>query len=52
VAVLQIIKCKGNERLKKYEFQQIFFKIDLFESKVLQKINKYEPDLIVLAGFY
>ena len=30
---------------------EIFSKEDLFESKVLQKINSIHPDLIVLAGF-
>lgn len=30
---------------------EIFSKEDLFESKVLQKINSIRPDLIVLAGF-
>lgn len=29
----------------------IFNKVELIESKVLQEINKLQPDLIVLAGF-
>ena len=40
------------ERAKKYEVPvEIFSKGDLNESKVLQIINKIQPDLIVLAGF-
>lgn len=39
-------------KAKKYGIPiDIFSKSDLFESKVLQKINKYRPDWIVLAGF-
>jgi phosphoribosylglycinamide formyltransferase-1 len=30
---------------------EIFSKIELIESKVLQKLNAIQPDLIVLAGF-
>ena len=30
---------------------EIFSKAELFESKVLQKLNVIQPDLIVLAGF-
>jgi phosphoribosylglycinamide formyltransferase-1 len=30
---------------------EIFSKAELFESKVLQKLNAIQPDLIVLAGF-
>lgn len=40
------------ERAKNYEVPSIIFsKEDLFEGKVLQILNKIEPDLIVLAGF-
>jgi len=40
------------EKTKKYGIPiDIFSKSDLFESKVLQKINEYNPDWIVLAGF-
>jgi phosphoribosylglycinamide formyltransferase-1 len=40
------------ERARNYEVStEIFSKEELFEGKVLQKINKIQPDLIVLAGF-
>lgn len=40
------------EKAKNYEIPvEIFTKIDLFESKILQKINRFTPDWIVLAGF-
>jgi len=40
------------EKAKNYKIPvEIFSKSDLVESKVLQKINKYNPDWIVLAGF-
>ena len=40
------------EKAKKYGIPiDIFSKSDLFESKVLQEINKYNPDWIILAGF-
>ncbi|KIA87122.1 phosphoribosylglycinamide formyltransferase [Flavobacterium sp. AED] len=40
------------ERVKKYEIPtEVFSKTELFESKILQKINNIKPDLIVLAGF-
>jgi phosphoribosylglycinamide formyltransferase-1 len=30
---------------------EVFSKIELIESKILQKLNVFQPDLIVLAGF-
>lgn len=40
------------ERAKKLSIPAfIFTKKELFEGKALQTINKFEPDLIVLAGF-
>jgi phosphoribosylglycinamide formyltransferase 1 len=40
------------ERAKKFHLPtEIFSKAELFESKVLQKLNDFQPDLIVLAGF-
>ena len=40
------------ERAKKLHLPtEIFSKAELFESKVLQKLNAIQPDLIVLAGF-
>jgi phosphoribosylglycinamide formyltransferase 1 len=40
------------ERAKKFRLPtEIFSKSELFESKVLQKLNNFQPDLIVLAGF-
>ena len=40
------------ERAKKFQIPtEIFSKVELFESKVLQKLNAIQPDLIVLAGF-
>ena len=40
------------ERAKKYNVPvEIFSKEDLFESKILQKINNYDADWIILAGF-
>lgn len=40
------------ERARNHEIQaEIFSKEELFESKVLHKLNLIEPDLIVLAGF-
>jgi phosphoribosylglycinamide formyltransferase-1 len=40
------------ERAKNHDISvEIFSKEDLIESEVLHKINKIQPDLIVLAGF-
>lgn len=40
------------ERAKNFQVPtEIFTKEDLYESKVLQKLNTFQPDLIVLAGF-
>lgn len=40
------------ERAKNFHLPtEIFSKAELFESKVLQKLNNFKPDLIVLAGF-
>lgn len=40
------------ERAKNFHLPtEIFSKAELFESKVLQKLNDFQPDLIVLAGF-
>jgi phosphoribosylglycinamide formyltransferase-1 len=40
------------ERAKKYNVQTLIFsKSDLNESELLQKINNFQPDLLVLAGF-
>ncbi|MGA9637145.1 phosphoribosylglycinamide formyltransferase [Flavobacterium sp.] len=40
------------DRVKKYGIEaEIFSKTQLFESEFLQKINNFQPDLIVLAGF-
>ena len=40
------------ERAKNYELlTEVFSKEQLFESEILQKLNKIKPDLIVLAGF-
>jgi phosphoribosylglycinamide formyltransferase-1 len=40
------------ERAKNFHIAtEIFSKTELFESKVLQKLNTIQPDLIVLAGF-
>jgi phosphoribosylglycinamide formyltransferase 1 len=40
------------ERAEKYKIPtEIFSKSELNESKVLQKLNEIQPDLIVLAGF-
>ncbi|NDP28293.1 MAG: phosphoribosylglycinamide formyltransferase [Flavobacterium sp.] len=40
------------ERAKKHQVPtEIFSKEELFESKVIQKLNLIQPDLIVLAGF-
>ena len=40
------------ERAKNFNLPtEIFSKVELFESKVLQKLNAFQPDLIVLAGF-
>jgi phosphoribosylglycinamide formyltransferase-1 len=40
------------ERAKKFHLPtEVFSKAELFEGKVLQKLNKFQPDLIVLAGF-
>jgi phosphoribosylglycinamide formyltransferase 1 len=45
-------KAKVIERAKKFQIPtEIFSKDELSESKVLQKLNNFEPDLIVLAGF-
>jgi len=45
-------KAKVIERAKNFQIPtEIFSKEDLSESKVLQKLNEIEPDLIVLAGF-
>jgi phosphoribosylglycinamide formyltransferase-1 len=45
-------KAKVIERAENLQVPtEIFSKEELFESKVLQKLNKIEPDLIVLAGF-
>lgn len=46
------IKAKVIERAKNLQVPtDIFSKEELFEGKVLQKLNILEPDLIVLAGF-
>ena len=40
------------ERAKKFHLPtEVFSKAELCESKVLQKLNNLQPDLIVLAGF-
>lgn len=40
------------ERAKKYQVQTLIFsKSELNDSKLLQKINSFQPDLLVLAGF-
>lgn len=40
------------ERAKNYQVPVVVFsKDDLIESKILQKLNTFRPDLIVLAGF-
>jgi phosphoribosylglycinamide formyltransferase-1 len=40
------------DRAKKYQIPtEIFSKEELFDKKVLQKIQEIDPDLIVLAGF-
>ena len=40
------------ERAAKYDVPtEVFSKDDLFEGKVLHKLNEVRPDLIVLAGF-
>jgi phosphoribosylglycinamide formyltransferase-1 len=40
------------ERAKRFNIpSEVFSKVELFESKVLQKLNSLQPDLIVLAGF-
>lgn len=40
------------ERAKKFQIStEIFSKEELSEGKVLQKLNAFQPDLIVLAGF-
>ena len=40
------------DRAQKYQVPtQIFSKADFIEGKVLQKINTFQPDWIVLAGF-
>ncbi len=45
-------KAKVIERAKKFQIStEIFSKEELIEGKVLKKLNKIEPDLIVLAGF-
>ena len=45
-------KAKVIERAKNHQVPtQIFSKQDLNESKVLQLVNGFQPDLIVLAGF-
>ena len=45
-------KAKVTEKAKKWNVNtEIFSKTDLNEGKVLEKLNTYHPDLIVLAGF-
>ena len=45
-------KAKVIEKAKKWNVDtEIFSKTDLNEGKVLEKLNPYHPDLIVLAGF-
>ena len=45
-------KAKVIERAHKFQIPtEIFSKEELSESKVLQKLNDFAPDLIVLAGF-
>ena len=45
-------KAKVIEKAKKWNVDtEIFSKTDLNEGKVLEKLNTYHPDLIVLAGF-
>lgn len=40
------------ERIEKFQVPaEIFTKVELFENKVLRKLNIINPDLIVLAGF-
>ncbi len=40
------------DRAKKYQVPtEIFSKAELFEGEVLQKINNFKPDWIILAGF-
>lgn len=40
------------ERAKKFHLPtEVFSKAELFQGKVLQKLNNFHPDLIVLAGF-
>ena len=45
-------KAKVIDKAKKYQVPTVIFsKEELFVGKTLQKINKVQPDLIVLAGF-
>lgn len=45
-------KAKVLERAKNLKVPtEIFSKEDLFSGKILEKLNKLQPDLIVLAGF-
>jgi phosphoribosylglycinamide formyltransferase-1 len=46
-ATAKVIERAKNNRIP----TEVFSKEELFEGKVLQKINEIEPDLIVLAGF-
>ncbi|MGA1029553.1 MAG: phosphoribosylglycinamide formyltransferase [Flavobacteriaceae bacterium] len=56
---IQIVLVAGNkeeayvwERIKPFKIEAYCFtKTDLQEGQVLQKVKKYQPDLIVLAGF-
>ena len=56
---IQIVLVVGNkeeayvwERIKPFKIEAYCFtKTDLQEGQVLQKVKKYQPDLIVLAGF-
>ena len=46
------LNAKVIDRAKKFQVPTtVFTKDELFESKVLHKLNLLEPDLIVLAGF-
>ncbi len=45
-------KAQVLERARRFNIpSEVFSKAELFESKVLQKLNSFQPDLIVLAGF-
>jgi phosphoribosylglycinamide formyltransferase 1 len=46
-------KAKVIERAKNFQIPtEIFSKEELYSGNILQKINLFQPDLIVLAGFF